>query len=351
MIADVTRGLSEWWAPVLAFVAGVVSFASPCVLPLVPGYLAFVSGSGGAQPQPGGGGVGSERRPAPEPDGVDGSSASDPIGSVGSSAGPVGAAGSSAGPVGAAPGRTSDSLGGAQGRTAEIPGGGGAVALHPSRPAASPSGEAVAEQVRRSGAGVSFLPMVLFVLGFAIVFTTLGVVVGQFPQSGLNRALHSSLLLRIAGAFVLLFGAAMILYAFRLGSPSLYAERRPLLSRVRPGPAGALPLGMAFALGWTPCIGPVLGVILAIAATQGGAFRGGGLLFLYSLGLGLPFLLIGFGLKRLMQALDVIKRNYHWFAGISGVIMVAIGVLLVSGLWESWITPWLNSLSRITPPL
>jgi cytochrome c-type biogenesis protein len=339
MIADVTRGLSEWWAPVLAFVAGVVSFASPCVLPLVPGYLAFVSGSGGAQQ--GGGGVGSGRGPAPEPEGMDRSSASEP----------VGAAGSSAGPVGATPGRTSDSLGGAQGRTAEIPGGGGAVALHPSRSAASPSGEAVAEQVRRSGAGVSFLPMVLFVLGFAIVFTTLGVVVGQFPQSGLNRALHSSLLLRIAGAFVLLFGAAMILYAFRLGSPSLYAERRPLLSRVRPGPAGALPLGMAFGLGWTPCIGPVLGVILAIAATQGGAFRGGGLLFLYSLGLGLPFLLIGFGLKRLMRALDVIKRNYHWFAGVSGVIMVAIGVLLVSGLWESWITPWLNSLSRITPPL
>ena len=83
----------------------------------------------------------------------------------------------------------------------------------------------------------------------------------------------------------------------------------------------------------------------------GGAFRGGGLLFLYSLGLGLPFLLIGLGLKRLMRALDVIKRNYHWFAGVSGVIMVAIGVLLVSGLWQSWVTPWLNSLSRITPPL
>jgi cytochrome c-type biogenesis protein len=274
MIADVTRGLSQWWAPVLAFVAGVVSFASPCVLPLVPGYLAFVSGSAG---------------------------------------------------VGADP-------------TAEA--------------ASSGAGGGVAVRERRRAAGrESVLPMALFVLGFAVVFTALGVVVGQFPQSGLNDALHSSLLLRIAGAFVLLFGVAMVVYAFRLGSPSLYAERRPLLSRVRPGPAGALPLGMAFALGWTPCIGPVLGVILAIAATQGGAFRGGGLLFLYSLGLGLPFLLIGLGMKRLMRALDVIKRNYHWLAGVSGAIMIAIGVLLVSGLWESWVTPWLNSLSRITPPL
>jgi cytochrome c-type biogenesis protein len=270
MIADVTRGLSEWWAPVLAFVAGVVSFASPCVLPLVPGYLAFVSGAS----------AGDQDR---------------------------------------------------------VPEGGGASAV------------AVKER-RKAGLG-SVLPMALFVLGFSVVFTALGVVVGQFPNSGVSNALQSSMLLRIAGVFVLLFGIAMILYAFRLGAPSLYAERRPLLSRVRPGPAGALPLGMAFALGWTPCIGPVLGVILAIAATQGGAFRGGGLLFLYSLGLGLPFLLIGLGVKRLMRALDVIKRNYHWFAGVSGAIMVAIGLLLVSGLWESWVTPWLNSLSRITPPL
>ncbi|MFL5798681.1 MAG: cytochrome c biogenesis CcdA family protein [Actinomycetota bacterium] len=275
MIADVTRGLSEWWAPVLAFVAGVLSFASPCVLPLVPGYLAFVSGSSAGEPD----------------------------------------------------------------RVANGGAGDGAVAV------------AVGVKERRRAGLSSVLPMALFVLGFSVVFTALGVVVGQFPNSGISNALQSSVLLRIAGVFVLLFGLAMILYAFRLGSPSLYAERRPLLSRVRPGPAGALPLGMAFALGWTPCIGPVLGVILAIAATQGGAFRGGGLLFLYSLGLGLPFLLIGLGVKRLMRALDVIKRNYHWFAGVSGAIMVGIGVLLVSGLWESWVTPWLNSLSRITPPL
>jgi cytochrome c-type biogenesis protein len=198
---------------------------------------------------------------------------------------------------------------------------------------------------------VPIMPMVLFVSGFAIVFTAFGVAVGQAPTGWLNRTLHSEGLLRIAGAFVLLFGVAMILYALRVGSPSLYAERRPFLSKVRPGPAGALPLGMAFALGWTPCIGPVLGAILTIAATQGGALRGGGLLLLYSLGLGLPFLLIGLGVRRLVRVFDVIKRNYRWLAAVSGVVMVAIGFLLVSGLWSSWVTPWLNRLSNVTPPL
>ncbi len=255
MVANVTRGISEWWAPALAFAAGVVSFASPCVFPLVPGYLAFVSGS------------------------------------------------------------------------------------------STVAGE---DRNRRR----QVLPIVLFILGFAIVFTALGVVVGQAPGGTLDRALHSDVVLRIAGAFVLLFGVAMVMYALRLGSPSMYAERRPLLSKVKPGPAGALPLGMAFALGWSPCIGPVLGVILAVAASQGGgAVRGGGLLFLYSLGLGLPFLLIGLGVKRLLGALGFVKRNYHWFAGVSGAIMVAIGFLLVSGLWQEFVTPWLNRLSKITPPL
>jgi cytochrome c-type biogenesis protein len=319
MIADVTRGLSEWWAPVLAFVAGVVSFASPCVLPLVPGYLAFVSGTDDIDPgrdeasgrdKAAADSAPAANRTAVEPapnEAVDASRAGDP---------------GSGDPLSAQ----------------SAPGGGVAVAVAPRPESATPRTAPV-------------LPMLLFIAGFAIVFTTAGVLVGQAPTGWFNRALHSSMLLRISGVFVLLFGIAMILYAFRLGSPRLYAERRPFLSKVKPGPAGALPLGMAFALGWTPCIGPVLGAILAIAATQGGAVRGGGLLFLYSIGLGLPFLLIGLGVRKLVRVFDVIKRNYHWFAGISGAIMVVIGFLLVSGLWESWVTPWLNRLSNITPPL
>ncbi len=284
MIADVTRGLSQWWAPVLAFVAGVVSFASPCVLPLVPGYLAFVSGTDELE---------QERERA-------------------------------------------------------------AAAAPASEAAAASDGGTVAVQQRpatRTQPRARLFPMLMFVAGFAIVFTAFGVVAGQMPGGWLDRQLHSETLLRIAGAFVILFGVAMILYAFRIGRASWYAERRPFLSKIKPGPAGALPLGMAFALGWTPCIGPVLGAILAIASTQGGALRGGGLLLLYSIGLGLPFVLIGLGMQRLVRVMNVIKRNYHWVAGISGAIMVLIGFLLVSGLWASWVTPWLNSLSRITPPI
>ena len=125
----------------------------------------------------------------------------------------------------------------------------------------------------------------------------------------------------------------MLLYALRLGSPGLFLERRPLLQRVKPGPRWAFPLGVAFGAGWTPCIGPVLAGVLAIAAAQGGSLRGAVLLFVYSIGLGLPFLLVGLGLRKLMGTLAFVKRNYHWIAGVSGVVMIAIGVLVATNLW------------------
>jgi cytochrome c-type biogenesis protein len=143
----------------------------------------------------------------------------------------------------------------------------------------------------------------------------------------------------------------MLLYAFRLGSPALFAERRPLLGRVRPGPAWAFPLGVAFGAGWTPCIGPVLAGVLAIAAAQGGSARGALLLLTYSAGLGLPFLLVGLGVRRLMGALAFVKRNYHWFAGASGTVMVAIGVLVATNLWTRLLGPILRVINRFTPPI
>lgn len=226
MIADVVEtGLSSWWAPALAFLAGVVSFASPCVLPLVPGYLGFVTG----------------------------------------------------------------------GRATEGEG------RHP------------------------LLPILLFILGFTIVFTLLGAFAGSFV-----RFFRDPWFQRVAGAVVIVLGLVMLAYAFRRGSPRLYAERRPFLDRVRPGTVGALPLGMAFAAGWTPCIGPVLGGILAIAAS-GGTVKGAGLLLAYSAGLGVPFLLIGLGVDRLMGAMGWIRRHYRPIAGASGALLVVVGVLLVTG--------------------
>ncbi len=243
MIGDVTSGLSQWWAPALAFAAGVLSLASPCVVPLVPGYITFVSGIPG------------------------------------------------------------------QGRRRPV------------------------------------VPILLFILGFGIVFTALG------ASATAIRFIKSGWGLRLAGMVVLLFGVAMVVYALRLGGPGLYAERRPFLRWAKPGPAGALPLGMAFAAGWTPCVGPVLGGLLAIAGTQGGALRGALLLFVYSMGLGVPFLLIGLGVQAATTSLDVLKRNYNRVAAVSGALMIGIGLLLVSGLWQRFLLPVISRLGRGSPPL
>ncbi len=246
MIGDAAHQVQAWWGPFLAFAAGVVSFASPCVLPLVPGYLSFVTG--GAKPE---------------------------------------------------------------------------------------------EQERR------LVPIVLFILGFTVVFTVLF----GFTASALTGWLTSSVGERVAGGVIALFGIFMLLYAARLRVPVLYREGRPFLTRVKPGPAGAFPLGMAFAVGWTPCIGPVLGAVTTLAANQGSTPRTLLLLLLYSLGLGLPFLLIGLGIRRLMGAFRFFSRNYQWFAAVSGVIMLAIGVLLVSGEWTRLTAPLFRVINRFTPAL
>ena len=245
MLADfVQDGLTAWWAPALAFAAGLVSFASPCVFPLVPGYLSFVAG----------GEARDERQPV--------------------------------------------------------------------------------------------VPILLFIGGFAAVFTALGAFTGA-----VTKVLRSPAGVRISGGIIVAFGLLMVLYALRLGSPSLFAERRPLLSKVRPGRAWAFPLGVAFGAGWTPCIGPVLAGVLAIAAAQGGSLRGAALLFVYSVGLGLPFLLIGLGVRRLMGALGWVKRNYHWIAGISGAVMIAIGVLVLTNTWTRLLAPVLRTISNFSPPI
>jgi cytochrome c-type biogenesis protein len=185
------------------------------------------------------------------------------------------------------------------------------------------------------------LPILLFILGFTIVFTLLGAFAGTFV-----RFFRDAWFQRAAGLVVIVLGLLMLGYAFGRGSPSLYAERRPLLERVRPGTAGALPLGMAFAAGWTPCIGPVLGGILAIAA-GGGTVKGAALLVVYSMGLGLPFLLVGIGADRLVRSLGWVRRNYRVIAGVSGALLVTVGVLLVTGLFQRFIAP----LARFAPGL
>jgi cytochrome c-type biogenesis protein len=185
------------------------------------------------------------------------------------------------------------------------------------------------------------VPILLFILGFTIVFTLLGAFAGTFV--GFFR---DPWFQRLAGLVVLALGLLMLGYAFGRGSPGLYTERRPLLERVRPGRAGAFPLGVAFAAGWTPCIGPVLAGILAIAAS-GGTVKGAALLVVYSLGLGLPFLLVGIGADRLVRSLGWVKRHYRVIAGVSGALLVVVGVLLMTGLFRQVFLP----LARFAPGL
>ena len=172
-----------------------------------------------------------------------------------------------------------------------------------------------------------------------------------FAASSIGRWLRLPTGQRVAGGVVLAFGLFMVLYAFRARAPWLYREDRPLLSRVRPGPAGAFPLGMAFAIGWTPCIGPVLGAILTLAAAQGTTGRTLVLLFFYSLGLGLPIFLLGMGMSWAMGASRFISRNYRWIAGTGGVLMATIGVLLITGVWVRLLAPLLRLVNRFTPPI
>jgi cytochrome c-type biogenesis protein len=244
--------LTAWWAPFLAFAAGIVAFASPCVLPLVPGYLSFVTATG-------------DNRSEPSP-------------------------------------------------------------VRPGRPKA--------------------FPMVLFVAGFSIVFTSLGAFAGLFVP-----LVRSSIGQRVAGLVVLGVGAFLLLYGLRVGPASLYAEGRPLLGRVRPGGAAAFPLGMAFAAGWTPCIGPVLAGTLALASAQSDPARSALLLFAFSMGLGVPFILIGLGIGGLMRRLGFLQRHYHAIAGVSGSVLVAIGVLLVTGVWVRVMSPLLRLVNSFEPPL
>ena len=241
MLADTTASLSHLWGPALAFLAGFVSFASPCVLPLVPGYLSFVTGGAAVE--------------------------------------------------------------------------------------------------RRSSLGERLWPILLFVAGFTIVFTLYGAFSSTFVHLIKGRPGQI-----IAGIVIVVLGVLLIAYALGRGPIALFAERRPLLDKTRPGTAGALPLGMAFAAGWTPCIGPVLAGILVIAA-QGSAAWGAFLLVCYSLGLGIPFIAIGLGAEWLTGSTTWLQRHYAAIAVVSGSLLVAVGVLVATGEFTRRLAP----LVRFSP--
>jgi cytochrome c-type biogenesis protein len=222
-----------------AFVAGILSFISPCVLPLIPGYLSFISGV------------------------------------------------------------TLDELQGTTG-----PGGAVAVATPPA--------------TRRR----VIVTSLCFILGFSLVFVSLGATASALGQLLMERL---RILGKVAGVVIVIFGLHTM-GVLRIGW--LYSEKRVQVARKPAGPIGAILVGIAFAFGWTPCIGPILAGILAIAAAQETIGQGVQLLAVYSAGLGIPFLVTGLAINRFFTAFARIRRYYRAIEFVSGGLLVAIGLLI-----------------------
>jgi cytochrome c-type biogenesis protein len=180
------------------------------------------------------------------------------------------------------------------------------------------------------------LGTLLFVLGFAAVFTIEGATFG-----GVSQALHYhlKLLTQILGVVVILLGL-MFLGVF---------DRFPVTGRIfrpryRPqaGLAGAPLLGVAFGLGWTPCIGPTLSAVLTLGLTTGSTGRGALLAFIYALGLGIPFLIVAFAFQRGVSLFAFARRHARTVTQVGGALLIVVGLLEVTGAWSSAVT-WLQT--------
>jgi cytochrome c-type biogenesis protein len=217
----------------LAFAAGVLSFLSPCVLPLIPGYISFLSG----------------------------------------------------------------------------------VSLEELKKGAGRKGSAV-----KAGTASIF-----FVIGFSIVFVALGAS-ATFVGKLLNQ--YMSVFTKVAGAMIAILGLHLT-GVFNIGF--LNYQKGLKIKGFTPGPFSALFIGMAFGFGWTPCVGPLLAGILALAATQETMLKGIALLLAYSLGIGIPFVATGFAVGIFMKFLEKYRKFIRWGEVIAGVFLVIIGTLMFLG--------------------
>ncbi len=181
----------------------------------------------------------------------------------------------------------------------------------------------------------------LFVAGFTVVFVALGAgasAVGQALQD------HQEGLNQVAGVAVIVMG---LLIAGLVSVRPLQRERRLHVSPSRLGAFAAPAMGMAFAFGWTPCIGPVLASVLSLAATEATLGSGVALLLAYSLGLGVPFVAAGLGFARLTGTFAWVKRHFRVINLVSGLILVGFGVLLLTNKVTRLSTILIDVMERI----
>lgn len=268
-----------WLAIPIAVLAGLLSFLSPCVLPLVPGYLGFISGA-----------------VAPA--------------SARSSASQI---------------RTSSPDSDAAGSTIRIR----EQSPNPVTPAAASRGRLL-------------LGVGLFIAGFTVVFLVL-IVFG----ATLGRAFiaYQDAITRILGIVVIAMGLVFIgVFGF--------AQRtfRPQL-RQGLGLAGAPLLGIAMGIGWAPCIGPTLTAILSIAISQADPWRAGVLAIAYSLGLGIPFLLLAIGFGWASRTVGFLKRHIRAINIVGGVLLIVLGLLMVTGLWTDLMSRLAGVVGSVQLPL
>lgn len=252
----------------LALLAGFISFASPCVLPVVPGYLGLVSSVADTGVAPG---------PAAGRDGAGDASA-------------------------------------------------------------PKTGSTMLAARTRSREGLGAL---LFVLGFSLVYVAAGAAAGQL---GVWMLQYQGIILRVLGLVVIAMGLVFI------GQIApLQRERRS--SRKPAGLIGAPLLGMIFAVGWAPCVGPTLVAIQALSFESASAGRGALLALFYCLGLGVPFILAGVGLGAATRSFGWLKRNIRTINLIGGSLLIVIGLLMLVGVWQQLIMAIASILPGYVAPL
>ena len=189
------------------------------------------------------------------------------------------------------------------------------------------------------------LPALFFVLGLSTIFGLLGFAASTLGMFFLQ---YQDLFAKISGAVVLVFGLHF-LGLFRI--PILDREARLNAGEQGGSAFGAYVLGLAFAFGWTPCIGPQLGAILSLAAQEGSIQRGTALLAIYALGLGLPFLLAALFIERSMTLMQRLKRHMKTIERAMGVLLVIVGLALLSGVFTDFSFYLLELFEELGIPL